>query len=157
MGYTIIGTCMETGPSLKEWKTGKFWARTGMNILLAVIICISAVLCVGSFYFNSLLGGYQLSLRVGVEVVIFLAITLYAEFVYEVVFNKLSLWAGVGTMYMLCIFLLFMVFGLITFIVFLWICIAQWWTSGLFSISFFPPVFAVVFFCVYLVRRVLAA
>jgi hypothetical protein len=148
---------MGVGYFLKKWKTGKFCAKAGMNVLLALIVCISAALCVESFYFNSLLGGYQLSARVGFEVLAFLAITLYAEFVFEVVFSKWSLWAGVGTMYMLGIFLLFMVLGLITFIVTLWICVVQWWTNGLFSISFFPVLWAVALFWIYIIRRIVSA
>lgn len=155
MGY--IGKCLEAGPTLKEWKTGKFWANVGVNILLVAIICISAVLCVSSFYFNDLFNGFEQPARAGMVMFAALGMSLYAEFTYKVIFDKWACDVGVGTLFMICMFGLFTALGLITFVVFLLFCLQQWWTSGLFSISFFPVLWSGVLFFAYFVCRIFDA
>ena len=153
-----MGKNQEVGQTSKKWKTDAYWVKTGMNILLVVIIGLSLALCISSFYFDELFMGYAYPFRrLGMQVLAILAITLYTEFVYQVVFAKWAYPAGVGTMFMLGVFVLFVILGLITFAVFLWYSLVQWWTNGLIGLGFVPVVLTVGMFLVFLIRRVMDA
>ena len=158
MGYTVIGNDQEVGQTSKKQKTDAYWTKMGMNILLVVIIGLSLALSISSFYFNELFMEFAYPFRrLGMQVLAILAITLYTEFVYQVVFAKWAYPAGVGTLFMLGIFVLFVILGLITFVVFLWYSLVQWWTNGLIGLGFVPVVLAVVMFVVFIIRRVVNA
>ena len=155
MGFTVIGETPKVGKTLNVWQTGKFWAKIGMSILLVVIIGISVVFCVSSFYFNELSSEFNYPFqRIGMQVLAALVVTLYSEFVYRFVFGKWAYNAGVDTIFMICIFLVFIILGLITFILFMWFSLVQWWIAGIFSVAFFPLLWAVVLFFVHMICRI---
>lgn len=151
-----MGKNQEVGQVSKKWKAGEFLAKMGMNILLVMIIGISVALCVGSFYLDELFMGFEAPLkRIGMQVLAILAVTLYTEFVYQIIFAKWTYRAGVGTIFALCVFLVFMVLGFITFAVFLWYSLEQWIALGLVSIGFLPVVLSILLFVVFFLRRIM--
>ena len=141
-----------------RWKTSEFWLQTGMSGLLVLIIAVSGFLCGGTLRFAELFSGFEaMWVKIGAEIGFALLVTIYFEFVYRIVFANWTYRYGVETLFALSAFVLFLLLGLIAFILFEWNALAQWWNNDFGVLSLIPVQVAAVFFFVYVIRRILYA